>query len=283
MNDDNATSTTSTLPGSQSYPQISNQGETSEKLIPDQNTNPPAVETGGMQDFITSPQPGAKTATGKIIATILSIFILAGGVMAGVFLVNQQQEIRSKASEQDCLQSDNCIILQDPDDNGSYQINGIIYDVYLTDENANIFGAGTTEDGCYRTLIDGNSLTWERVGPESECKNIVNIQVWMIEIPEQTNDPVVSQCRDIKIYDNDWNQISENDLNAGDNIYIAVASITNAGSIEQARFIINNTIQQPTNLIKPESNELYMQYTIPEDVDKLQIEVELKHSTFGWF
>ena len=261
----------------------------SSKTQDEKSIDTPPIQTGGTQNYMASPstvQSGSKSATGKIIATVLSLLILVGGVATGVFLVGRQQKMRSRASEQDCLQSENCIIIKDPEDSGSYQINGIIYDVYLTDENANIFGAGVTEDGCYRTSIDGDSLTWERVGTKSECKNLVNIQVWMIEFPQETPDPVVSQCREITIFDKGWNRLSEGDLNQvapGDEIIISVTSTTTAGSIEQARFSINNQSQEPTILKRPDTNDLYINYIIPEGANKLEVTVELYHSTFGWF
>jgi hypothetical protein len=108
----------------------------------------------------------------------------------------------------------------------------------------------------------------------------------MIEIPQQTLEPVVSQCREIKIYDTDWNELTTDDLSqltAGDTVFILVTSSTTAGSINQARFTINNKAQDPTTLKKPGTNDLYMQYLIPEEENKLEIKVELYHSTFGWF
>lgn len=247
------------------------------------------MQTGGLQNYLNSsqkPVSGTRSATGKVIATILSILILVGGVITGVFLVQKQQEIREKASEQECQQSANCFIIDNPEDNGSYKINGIIYDVYLTNENADIFSAGTTEDGCYKTVIQGDTLGWERIGPDSECENLVNIQVWMIELPQEPPDPVVSQCRNINVYDSEWNQLTSNELSQltkGDVIRFTVSSSTTAGSIDQARFIINDVTREPTNLRKPTTNEFYMEHVITEEAEQLEVKVELYHSTFGWF
>lgn len=251
--------------------------------------NTPAIQTGGLQNYITSPespQSGTQSATGKLIATLFSLVILVGGVLAGVFLVRQQQEIRSNASEQECIQSANCIIIDNPDESGSYKINGIIYDVYLTDENANIFGAGINDSGCYKTTIEGDSLTWEKVGTQSECNNLVNIQIWMIEIPQEAIDPIVSQCRNIIIYDSEWNVLDSEILSllsAGDEIKISADTTTSAGSIDQAIFTVNGEAQEPTSLKKPGTNELYIDYIILEGTTNLDIEVQLYHSTFGWF
>jgi len=58
---------------------------------------PPVVTTGE--------KPKGKVGK-KVIATILGILFLVGGVSAGVILVQQQQEIREKAS---CVSDGNCI------------------------------------------------------------------------------------------------------------------------------------------------------------------------------
>jgi len=50
-----------------------------------------------MPIITTSPTPKKKFAGGKIIATILGLFLLVGGIGAGVFLVNQNQNINEKA------------------------------------------------------------------------------------------------------------------------------------------------------------------------------------------
>lgn len=54
-----------------------------------------------VQPVITSSQPKKKFAggKGKIIATILGIFLLVGGVGAGIVLVNQQQDVRERADD----------------------------------------------------------------------------------------------------------------------------------------------------------------------------------------
>lgn len=50
--------------------------------------------TGGKMITATSNQGGGKRSNKKVIATILGVLLLVGGVATGVFLVSQQQEIR---------------------------------------------------------------------------------------------------------------------------------------------------------------------------------------------
>ena len=58
-----------------------------------------------MPAITTSGTPKKKFAGGKIIATILGLFLLVGGVGAGVYLTGQNQDVREKASgppREDC-------------------------------------------------------------------------------------------------------------------------------------------------------------------------------------
>jgi hypothetical protein len=62
--------------------------------IPDQ------VLAQKLSDFnITPTTPHKKFGTGKIVATILGILVLVGGIGGGVYLTGQQQDIRERAQE----------------------------------------------------------------------------------------------------------------------------------------------------------------------------------------
>lgn len=70
--------------------------ETSEPAATDGSAAPPVPD---ISSIISSPKK--KFGTGKIIATILSILIIVGGVGAGTYLVGQKQIFKQKASS--CL------------------------------------------------------------------------------------------------------------------------------------------------------------------------------------
>lgn len=61
----------------------------------DQGTNSPNLDISSAVSIEDKPK---KKIGGKMIATILGILVLVGGIGAGVMLLNQQQDIREKAS-----------------------------------------------------------------------------------------------------------------------------------------------------------------------------------------
>jgi hypothetical protein len=131
----------------------------------------------------TSPsKPKLKLGKGKVIATILGILLLVGGVGAGIVLVQQQQDIREKAAEScKCdrsgnVTSNNCSGGRSPnctyqpsghiDDGGSYYSCGCI-----TGGGGGGGGGGTTIPACGTGLAcnlggDININCW---GGTSKC------------------------------------------------------------------------------------------------------------------
>lgn len=60
----------------------------------------PKKEPGeGMVTTATSAQVKGKSSTKRVVVTILAILLLVAGVATGVYLVSQQQEIRTKAGD----------------------------------------------------------------------------------------------------------------------------------------------------------------------------------------
>ena len=127
--------------------------------------------------------------------TILGIILLVGAVGAGVYLAQQDTEVREKASEEICVESQNCIVIENPGDAGSYQVDGIIYSVFLTDEQVRAFDHTVTEDGCYQVVIEEDSVNWQKIGTSAECDELVNIQIWATELPGSSGPPVNSPAR----------------------------------------------------------------------------------------
>lgn len=102
------------------HPPMINEGEQatviSDPVSPVTSHQSPAADSGSaapaddivMPTVVTSGPnakgPAKKFGGGKIIATILGLFLLVGGVGAGVMLTQQNQDVREKASTQGCGQ-----------------------------------------------------------------------------------------------------------------------------------------------------------------------------------
>lgn len=79
-----------------------------------------------------------------------------------------------------CDQTDGCDVL--PGDNqGYYMAEDIIeYFVIKAGQNYVVFESGITQDGCYNVHISSGSVSWDRVGSGSTCKDISHLQVWQV-------------------------------------------------------------------------------------------------------
>lgn len=66
------------------------------------------IKPSATQEVTTTSSPQKKFAGGRVIATILGLLLLVGGVGSGVFLVQQNQDIRERAAAAgECACSDN--------------------------------------------------------------------------------------------------------------------------------------------------------------------------------
>lgn len=123
---------------------------------------------------------GKRSVTGKIIATIFSILLLLAGIAAGVLLVQQQQEIRERATDGDeCINSPICTLLDEPGNSYTYEARNEISHVIIIGREGNQYGPEVSDDGCYRVTISKNIAMWSKYGTQENCKDVVSVQVWM--------------------------------------------------------------------------------------------------------
>lgn len=93
-------------------------------------------------------------------------------------------------------------------------------------------------------------------------------------------------CGDIKVYDANWKLISKSELEKfepEDMIRFSVECEASSGSFDKARFNINDLLTPEVITKRPESNEFYYEYTIPDDVKTFDVKAEVHHSELGWF
>jgi len=95
-----------------------------------------------------------------------------------------------------------------------------------------------------------------------------------------------AECINIKAFDSEWNPLSVQDLaefKPGDVVRFSVAGTTTQGSFQAARFTINSELRDPVTKIRPETDEFYDEYELPEDISSFGVTVELMHNETGWF
>jgi hypothetical protein len=153
------------------------------------------------QKVVTSSQVPKKYGGKKVIATIFGVLLLVAAVAAGVFLVQQQAELRERAaSGKECSHSPDCVLLENPGNSGSRSFGRIIQYIDITAKDFHRYNPGETNDGCYHVIIQDNNLSWNRVGEGPNCKDISNIQVWLGEEKEEEINWSIKQiCDGIEI------------------------------------------------------------------------------------
>jgi hypothetical protein len=113
-----------------------------------------------------------------ILAIATFVFVL--GLTVTLYLVQRSQDIRrDAASGAACQQSGTCLLLNDPGNSGTYAAPLNILYVDITNQSVFRFNPGSTNDGCYDVMIQGNLVSWNKIGSGSSCKDISNIQIWM--------------------------------------------------------------------------------------------------------
>lgn len=224
-------------------------------------------------------QDTTKRDSKKVIATIFGVLFLIGGVAAGVFLVQRQQDYRERASSgAECDQSADCILFDEPGNSGSESVTRTIDYLEITNKpgEERRYTQGNSDDGCYRVAVQDKNFTWQRIGEGPECKDVSNIQVWM----SRGQTPQLSaSCGEIIAYDQEWNQLSSSQLeglNSGETIRIAVDGQSNNGTIDKARFRINSSEWQESSTLRPgEDSTYYIEYVIPEDTENFTINAQV--------
>jgi len=208
---------------------------------------------------------------GKMVATILGILVLVGGLGAGVFLTKQSQDIREKAA---------------------------------IDIMCSINSTGGCSDQTYGYACAANSTC--TYPPDISVGSDDNLQICeCISTVVATTPPVDTfsiQCSSVKAYSvsgSTWTTLSSSDLTnleEGDIIYFAV-NITYPGTsgdaaspIDQVKFTINSIEQSAATAKTPTCDgaicevEFYQAYTIPADTDSFTVTAKSHlESTDTWY
>ncbi len=115
----------------------------------------------------------------KLIAIVVVIIVV--GLVAGIFLVQRNQELRKKASGpggSDCGQSTDCVKLDSPPNAGAYLVTRAVDHVIIKAGTADFSFPGYSGT-CYTVSISSDRVDWEKVGTSGpECQNISHIEIW---------------------------------------------------------------------------------------------------------
>jgi hypothetical protein len=257
----------------------------------------------------------------RLIATILAVLFLVGGVATGVFLVQQQQIIRIGAwdcknyvfevSQQGVVTAINGSTRNEPLQKADVFIDGQL--VATCDVPA--LAAGDAAQICTVTVPSSGNFSWEVVGTK-DCEDSGSHRATPTPSPSPTPTPpptptegptptaspsptpsptptvtptpppIGAACLDVKVYDTNWVLLSSSELSKlapGDVVRFAVAGTTTSGGFDKTRFTINGTLRPEVTAQKPASDEFYDEYTIPDGVTDFTVSAEIHHTSLGWF
>ena len=234
---------------------------------------------GGTPNVVNSIQDNAGSKKKKILA-VFGILLMLLGIGTGVYLVRSQQY--QQASAWDCS-----LYTFSVDKNGTVTVaNGSARSEPL--QQANVFINNTLVDtfnvpdlapGQGATLgvvsvPQDATYTWKVEGTK-DCSNF-----GQNEVSSET-----AQCINILAYDEDWVKLSSTDLaklKAGSLVRFSVSGTATSGAFDKARFTINNGTPEEVTAKKPGTEEFYVEYTIPANIEDFSISAQLYHSVAGW-
>ena len=135
-----------------------------------------------------------------------------------------------------------------------------------------ICGSVQMDVGCFDLSRAYGSLAFASYKDDQPCD------------PKPSVPGISCSCLNIKAFDDEWNAITNlSSLVVGDVVRFTVAGTATSGSIDKARFTINESLGAEITAKRPGTDEFFVEYTIPEEVSSFTINAELHHATVGWF
>lgn len=290
----------STVISDQSSPTID-----SGSAAPSDDVVMPAIVTTGPN---LPAQAGKKFAGGKFIATILGLFLLVGGVGAGTYLVQQNQNINEEAKALNLSGSQKNAYDKCREDSGSQvcacRVAGECTRPDYQDDpqspaNPVVTPAPEKTGGIY-TCESGSApecvgkKNGENSGDGKTCKIREDGKTCSSVKDEALSDvtPTVApttaptaQCQNIKAYSPTWALLTTTQLSAltvGSQVNFCVTGSATSESFDRAKFTINGVVQAETTTIRPGSTDFCQSYVIPAGVTTFNVTAQIHHITLGW-
>lgn len=237
-----------------------------------------------------------KFAGGKVIATILGLFLLVGGLGAGIILVDQNQNIEEQAGAR-------CVCMNQNGVNAGHGecVNNICVCDGGREVKADRCRDGGTDDTgpALRERCNYLERTYPQCFPISGstdpvCAYEVTSDCSVFEEPEPTPEPtpppttppsISASCQNVKAYSSTWTLLTNTQLSqlkVGDSVNFCVTGVATGGSFNKAKFTINNVAQAETTTVRPSSTDFCQPYVIPAATTNFSVKAQINHVTLGW-
>lgn len=228
---------------------------------------------------------------GKVIATILGLFLLVGGIGAGLILTQQNQNLEEKAA-----QAFTCTC-KNP--NGTNAGNGICngsectctYPTSVKSNNCNGGGIGpgeTQDEQCEALLRQCDTNGDGSVEDEGNC-----LKEWTSDCSDWKKDPgpkptaptITASCQNLKAYSSNWTPLTGTQLTllkVNETVNFCVTGVASGGSFDKAKITVNGMDLPETTLKRPNSEDFCSPYTIQAGAVEYMVLATIHHSTLGW-
>lgn len=284
---------------------------------PVESPSPPELVSEDETNLVVTASPAPKKFVSKrAIATILGILLLIGSVATGVYLVQRQQLISTRAWY--CktyvfnVSRDGIVSVQNGSTRDEPSQQAL---VFINDAQAAVLDVPALKKGSAATLgsvsVPQGSFSW-RVKGTKDCQSSGSYQTTPTPSPSPTPTPtkgptptasppptstptptvtptpppIGAACLDVKAYDSQWNQLASSDLSnlkAGEIVRFAVGGTTTSGSFDKARFTINGVARTEVAAQRPGTDEFFDEYVIPEGTTSFSVSAQIHHLVLGWF
>ena len=278
---------------------------------------------------------------GKIIAAVIGVLVLVGGVAGGVALVNQQQLFQQKAAgvspvacpiaadgTKTIVNFNGQFIRSDQAESsaqlgpvstlvgaGSYKVTLVSYEKDHPKDSDD-----QPNESWFLKLNNSQGATFSQTNPISDLPLAENMKIEVVNselsLTEDINSVIAyhavypdksttnsinpvcavfeplateisARCTEIKAFDENWNQLTTSqlqNLSSGDSVRFSVGGSATEGQFDKAMFTINGVSEGETTLIRPGTDEYYVEYQIPEGILSFQVTAQIHHVGLNqWF
>lgn len=272
-----------------------------------------ASPSNNIPTTISTP-PKKKFGGGRIIATILGLFLLIGGVGAGILLTQQQQIFQPKAGVDTggpgsglpavsyCQISSDC-------GSGQSCVNGSCTTTTCQAGYALVNGRCVPPGNCQNN--QGDCYVKTHIGVGEVDKQVCDNEHWTTCapgyicanedcIPGPSNPPShppsnppstppgpTAQCLNVRAYSGaNWVLLTPESISMirpGDVVNFCVAGNASVGTFDRAQFKINGVLKPETTTKRPTSNDFCQSYTVLPTDTAISTQAKIHHATLGWF